>query len=262
MLYFNVLCFLFIRSVISKFYHTKVNDQGEWVLIKVISEVSSVEYKSDSDLLSNNSGQDFSLLDELVNNQNDDEEDWGTMVKGMSFEESKLCYSTPMTKNQDYNKMDSINTLFSNSDLYKTAIDLDMDISSSCNNNFLVDDCKVYQEFLTGRNNSAIDEEDISETEETLTYVANSNAFSNDSYDANNVIDDETVIKNSSYSSIKSNDVTDTDTAHKLKSENISDFSNKSDKIIDNLSSVCLNRTLLDESDYTENLLLTQDKEL
>lgn len=255
---------LFDRYFTGKLYQTKLNDQGEWFLVKAMSETSFDEYKSDSDSLSNHSGQEYSLLEDIVNTvHSDKEEDWNEPM-GMSFGESKLCYSTPMTQNKKINNVylnnvDSFNTIFSNSDLYKTAIDYnncdDMDISSSCNGSLIVDDCNIYQDFVTGHNNSVIIEEDGSETEENLTCVATTHDLSNDCDIVNaNIINDNTVIHNNSNVSLNSN-FSSNDL--KLKTNEI----NEELKENDNQLSVCLNRTLLDENGYTEKLLFTPDKE-
>lgn len=242
-----------------------MNDNGEWLLIKCISEISSDEYNSNSDSLSNNSGQEYGLLEEILNNsKSDKEEDWDGLT-GISIGESKLCYSTPMAKNQEFNNVylnnvDSFNTIFSNSDLYKTAVDYtninDMDISSSCNNSLIIDECNLYQDFLTARNNSIHFEEDISETDKTLTCVTISHGFPNDC-DIAKVItnNDNTVINTSNNISLKNNCTSDISPESKIKNNEI-------DKEQTEMS-ICFNRTLLDESGYTEKLLLTQvsDKE-
>lgn len=255
----TLFIFLFFRYFVSKLYSTEKNEKGEWLLIKCISECSSDEYISDSDSSSNRSGQEYSLLEDSVNNQS--EENCSTV--GMSFGNSKLCYSTPMNRNQGIhsNNVDSFNTIFSNSDLYKTALDFnkskdceDMEISSSCNSSLIVNDCKIYQDFIQGRNNSTTDE-DISGTEETLKSIATSHEYFNDNDKAN----DNTVIQNGSNVSLNNN----SSSVNESKTENI-DFSNNviiEEIEIGNQSSVCLNRTLLDESGYTENLLSTPDKE-
>lgn len=244
-----------------------MNEFGEWLLIKPVSEVSLDEYRLNSDSLSNHSGLEYSLLEDEVINHDDKKEDWNASAD-ISFGESKLCYSTPMTKNQDnyLNSVDySFNTVFSNSDLYKTAVDhnksdedMDMDISSCCNGSISVDDCEVYQDFLIGRNNS-VNEEDISETEKTLMCIVDIHEFSDDSCKSiNNVINDNTVIQNNMPLASDCS----VDTVHMLKLKTNGDFSNnvspnESSKVIDE---VCLNRTLLDDNNYTENLLSTNDK--
>lgn len=250
-------------------FETKINDQGEWFLIKVLSISSLDEYISESDSYSNPNVQDYSLLDDVANYQNEDQEDLGTSV-AMSFCESDICFSTPMTKNKDLNpyttEVDSSNTVFTDSDMYKTAVEydkyenMDMEVSSSCNGSLIIDDCSVYQDFVTGRNNSTAAEEDIMEA--TLT-VGNGNALYNDSDKANdNLIHDNTVIENSRNLPLKSNQ--GLNSIPKLKSNN--DFSNivipEEENVLDNQPTVFLNRTLLDESGFMEHLLSTPDKEL
>lgn len=241
-----------------------MNDNGEWLMIKYISETDSDVYnKSDSDSLSNNSEPEYSLLEEEVQHSNrvlnkseSEEENWDEL-RGMSIGESKLCYSTPMTKNQElnnvhFNNHNSFNTVLSNSDMYKTAIDYnncDMDISSSCNNSLNVNECNFYKDFLTGRNTSTF-EEDISETEKTLTCVTTSHDFSN--CDIENANINNTVV-NTSNISLKRNCSSDNCHESKLKGKEINEEQPE--------MSICFNRTLLDESGYTEKLLLTSDKE-
>ncbi|XP_026823009.1 small RNA 2'-O-methyltransferase isoform X1 [Rhopalosiphum maidis] len=251
-----------LEDVINKVYFTTKNNHGDWLLIKAVPGFSSDEYESDSESSSNNSGQEYNLLENTVNIDNDNE-DWNVSTV-ISSDKSKLCYSTPMTKNSEFksffSNVDSFNTVHSNSDLYKTAVDYnksedteDMEISSSCNGSIIVEDCKVYQDFRKGRNSSVINEEDINETENTLTCVIKSHEFSNDDNKLNgNTVNDNTIIQNNSNISLKINCNSDT---HKLESNN-------SDEEIDDQLTVCFNRTLLDENDYTENLLLTSDKEL
>lgn len=243
------------RNVIGKMYETKLNEHGEWLLIKPISEISLEEYILNSSVGSNQSGQEDSLLEDEVNNH-DDKGDWNVSAD-MHFSESKLCYSTPMTKNQGnyFNSVDNSNTVFSNSGLYKTAVDhsrsenVDMDISSSCSGNINVDDCEVYQDFVVGRNNS-MNEEDISGIEKTL--ICDIHGFSDDSCKTNNnIINDNTVIQNDILS-LKNN--CNVDIVNKLKLKNDND---SNDEIQEQM---CLNRTLLDESGYTENLLSTPNK--
>jgi len=242
-------------------------------LIIAIPGFSSDEHESvsDSDSSSNDSGQEYNLLDNTVNIDNYNE-DWNASdIIGSDV--SKLCYSTPMTKDPELklflNNVDSFSTVQSNSVLYKTAIDYnnkdeDMEISSSCNGSIIVDDCKVYHDFRAGRNNFDINEEDINETENTLTCIENSHEFSNDVDKINdNIINDDTIIQNNSNISLKVNG--SSDIAHKLKSNNSEEVCitiNDAEKEIDKSLTVCLNRTLLDESGYTENLLSTSDKEL
>jgi len=300
----------------------------------MLSGSSSDENESDSDSLSNNSGQVYNLLENTVNLDNDNE-DWNASAV-LSSDKSKLCYSTPMVRDPEFkyysNNVDSFSTVHSNSDLYKTAVDYnksenteDMEISSSCNSSIvehcqdfrtgqnnsvineedinetentltsvanshefsndanklnyhfsdmeisssfngsiIVEDCTVYQDFKSGRNNSVIDEEDINETENTLTCVANNHEFSNDGDKLNaKVINDDTVNKNNSNISLELK--CSSDTTHQFKSNNPNEICITNDdglNEIDNQISVCLNRTLLDENGYMENLLSTSDNEL
>ncbi|XP_022176690.1 small RNA 2'-O-methyltransferase isoform X1 [Myzus persicae] len=328
-----------LEDVARKLYYTTKNDRGEWLLITASSEFGSVEYESDSDSLSNISGQEYNLLENTVN-LDDDNEDWNASVV-LSSDKSKLCYSTPMTRDPELkyyaNNMDSFSTVHSNSDLYKTAVDYnkskdtdnmemssscnssidedcnvyhgfrtgqnnsvineedinetentltgdanshalsndgdklnyhctdDMEISSSYNGSIIVEDCTVYRDFKSGRNNSVTKEEDINETENTLTCVANSYSFSNDDDKLNdNIINDNTIIKNNgNILSLKLK--CSSDSARKFKSNNPDEtYITTKDGVneIDNQPTVCLNRTLLDESGYTENLLSTSDNEL
>lgn len=260
---------MFDRNIVNRRYETKKNDCGEWVLIKHLSEFSSDEYMSDVDSYSNQSAQEYSLLDEFETDHHYDKVEWNTHVES-SFGESKLCFSTPMTKNQDSNIYFSDKdifdtTIFTNSDLYNTAIDynrsehLDMEISSSCNGSFIVDDCNVYQDFISGRNNSSIEDEDI--TEKTLTGVVNDNDLNrdNDKANGNVLIRDNTVLENDSQLLPKN----DTNGTH--ESQTIKDFSTDTVSVecqeLDNQPTVFFNRTLLDESGFMENLLSTPDKE-
>jgi len=171
------------RDIADILYSTKENDQGQWLLLTSNSNYSSDEYRSDSDLSSNISGQEDNIHNHTI------EDDWDAL-EGMSFGNSNNCLSTPMNKNQEdiyFKNVNSSNTVFSNSDLYNTAIDYnksvgneDMDISSSCNSSIIVNDCEDYKEFVLGRNNSAI-YENINDTGDTCTNITNSNEFSNDS---------------------------------------------------------------------------------
>jgi len=109
---------------------------------------------------------------------------------------------------------------------------------------------------------SVRNEEDINETENTLTFVTNSHEFSNDDKLNDNIINDDTSINNNSNISLKLK--CSSNTAHQFKSNNpdeicitINDRVNEND---DKLT-VCLNRTLLDENGYTEKLLSTSDNE-
>ncbi|CAI6352272.1 unnamed protein product [Macrosiphum euphorbiae] len=177
-----------LEDIVNKLYYTKKNDHGEWLLIKALPGFSSDEYESDSDSYSNNSGQEYNLLENTVNLDNDIE-DWNSSAV-LSSDKSKLCYSTPMTRDPELkyysNSVDSFSTVHSNSGLYKTAVDYnktedteDMVMSFSCNSS-IVEDCNVYQDFKTGQNNSVINGEDVNETENTLTCVANNHKLSND----------------------------------------------------------------------------------
>lgn len=271
------------RSYVSKLYHTEKNENGEWLLLRTRSVSSSDENISDSDSMSNHSGQEYSLLEDSSNNQHYEEEDWNSSV-GMHFGDSKLCYSTPMNKNEGVylSNAESFNTVVSNSELYKTAVDhiksnessmeissscngsfaddhnksdKDMEISSSCNGSLVIDDCKVYQDFALGRNSIG---EDISEIEETVTCVTNESSKNSDE------VNDNTIVYNSSNTFLKSD--CNSDMTHEIKSQNCDNFSDdtikKDCEEIDNQSSVCLNRTLLDESGFTENLLSTPNNTL
>lgn len=259
---FKCIYILLNRSYVSKLYDTEKNEQNEWLLIRAKSEYNSSEYTSDSDSSSNHSGH-YTLLEEgsANNHHYEAQEDWSSST-GMNFGDSQLFYSTPMNMNQGkhLNNEDSFNT-FSNSDLYKTAFDYksdeDMEISSSCNGSIIVDKCNVYQEFVLGRNNSG---EDISKADETLTSIVTSCDLSK--IGNNNMIDDDTVIQNSSNISLNSD--CNSATTHEITSVNCASLSveiikSEGKEIVDQ-SSVCLNRTLLDENDYTENLLSTPDK--
>lgn len=253
--------FLIDRKFASKLFYTKKNDQGELVLLTDALEFSSDEYKSDSDSYSNHSGQ-YSLLENTEEcHRNDSNE-----AINLSFSESRLCYSTPMTNNQNpnayFSNIDSFNTVCSSSDLYKTAVDHDsscnedMEISSSCNGSIVVDNCKMYQDFLTGRNSSH--EEDIKETEETLTYESNCD---DDIENGNALNDNTTVIQKSSNISLKRSYTSDT--AQEPKSKHCNDFSNfNEEKIEFEQPSVFLHRSLLDENGFTEKLLSIPDNEL
>ncbi|XP_025193447.1 small RNA 2'-O-methyltransferase isoform X1 [Melanaphis sacchari] len=255
-----------LEDIVNKVYLTTKNDHGEWFMIKEKPEFSSDEYESDSDSSSNNSGQEYSLLENTANVDNDDE-DWNAIINS---EKTKLCFSTPMTKNLELKsdiQVDSFSTVLSNSDLYKTAVDYikneDMEISSSCNGSIIVEDCTVYQDFKTGRNNSVINEEDIDETENTLTYSSKSHESFNDGDKFNdNIVNDNTFVQNNSNISLKEN--CSSNTTLKLNPDNPDEICipvNDKENEIDYQLTVCLNRTLLDENGYTENLL-TSDKEL
>lgn len=217
-------------------------------------EVNLEEYRSNSDSLSNHSGQEYSLLEDDVNSY-DEKGDDCNMPREMCFRESKLCYSTPMVKNEDdLNSVDSFNTFCSTSDLFKTAISgnesevVDMDISSCCNDSNNIDDCKVYEDFVMGRNNS-MNEEDINGIEKTVC-VVDICEFSDDrSQMNNNVINDNTIVQNDL--NLTSN--CSVDNGHKFKNEAVHESSEVTDQ-------ECSNRTLLDESGYTENLLCTPEK--
>lgn len=252
------------RNYVCKLYHTEKNEQNEWLLIRAKSEYSSDEYKSDSDSSSNNSGQYTLLENDNENNYHYEVEDWSSST-GMNFGDSQLYYSTPMNMNQRkcLNNVDSFNTMFSNSDMYKTAFDYksgeDMEISSSCNGSFVEDNCSNYQEFVLGRSNST---EDISKTDETLTTSIITNCELSKIQAKSNTIDDDTVINNNSNVSLKSD--CNSAIAHELTSVNCVSLSvgniKNEGKETDDQSSLCLNRTLLDENNYTENLLSTPDK--
>jgi hypothetical protein len=204
------------RKFANKLYCIKKNDQGELVLLTDAFESSSDEYKSDTDSYSNHSGQ-YSLLENTEEWDNNKDIDLNETVN-LSFSESRHCYSTPMTNNQKpnvyFSNIDSFSTVCSSSDLYKTAADHDMscnedmEITSSSNGSIVVDNCKMYQEFLTGRFSSTIDEEDIKETEKTLT--CESNCDDNDIENGNALNDNTIVIQNSSNSSLKKSYTTDT----------------------------------------------------
>jgi len=181
-------------------------------LIKALPGFSSDEYESDSDSdsFSNNSGQEYNLLENTVNLDNDFE-NWNESAV-LSSDKSKLCYSTPMTRDPELkyysNNVDSFSTVHSNSGLYKTAVDYnktedteDMVMSSSCNSS-IVEDCNVYQDFKTGQNNSVINEEDVNETENTLTCITNSHKLSNDGDKLNHNYTDDMEISSSFNGSI------------------------------------------------------------
>lgn len=254
------------RSYACTLYHTEKNEQNEWLLIRAKSEYDSEEYKSDSDSSSNNSGQYTLLENDNVNNHHYEvEEDWSSSTS-MNVGDSQLYYSTPMNMNQGkcLNNVDSFNTMFSNSDLYKTAFDYnksdeDMDISSSCNGSIVEDSCNNYQEFVLGRSNST---EDISKTDETLTTSIITSCELSEIKVNNNIIDDDTVIQNSSNISLKSD--CNSATAHEITSVNCVSLSvgiiKSEGKETNDQSSPCLNRTVLDENNYTENLLSTPNK--
>ena len=171
-------------------------------------------------------------------------------------------------------------------------------MSFSCNSS-IVEDCNVYQDFKTGQNNSVINGEDVNETENTLTCVANNHKLSNDgdklnhnytgdmeissSYNGSIIVEDcivyqdfksgrnisvrneedindNTIIKNNSNISLKLK--CGSDTAHQFKSNNPDEICitiNDGANEIDDQLTVCLNRTLLDENGYTEMLLSTSD---
>lgn len=257
------------RSYICKIYHTEINKNGEWIMIKAIPEYSSDGSKSDSDSDSNHSGgQEYSLLNDSENSQHY-ENDWSSSA-GMHFGDSRLYYSTPMTKSQGIHSSnaESFNTVFSNSELYQTAVDYnksneDMDISSSCNGSLAIDDCKVYHDFASGRSSSG---EDISKTEETLTCVSNSHETSKNSNDEvnDNINDDTTIVENSSNKSLKNECSFDAVDQNKYQiGENVSNGTIIKDcEEIDSQTSLFMNRTLLDESGYTEYLLSTPNKTL
>ncbi|KAL4130769.1 hypothetical protein QTP88_008158 [Uroleucon formosanum] len=322
--------------IVNTIYDTKKNDHGEWLLVRALSGFSSDEYESDSNSFSSNSEQEYNLLENTVNLANDTE-DWNASAV-LSTDKSKLCYSTPMTRDPEIkyysNNVDSFSTVHSNSGLYKTAVDYnktedtddmvmssscnssivedcnvhqdfkteqnnsvikeedvnetentltcvanshkfpndgdklnhnytDMEISSSYNGSIIVEDCIVYQDFKSGRNNSLRNEEDINETENTLVCVTNSHEFSNNDKLNDNIINDNTIIKNNSNISLKLK--CSSDTAHQLKSNNPDEICitiNDGVNEIDDQLTVCLHRSLLDENGYTEKLLSTSDNEL
>lgn len=254
------------RSYVCKLYHTEMNEQNEWLLIRAKSEYSSEEYKSDSDSSSNYSGH-YTLMDDYNENNHHYgvEEEWSSST-GMHFGDPQLYYSTPMNMNQGkcLNNVNSFDTTFSNSDLYKTAFDYnksgeDMEISYSCNGSIVEDNCNNYEEFVLGRSNST---EDISKTDETLTTSVITNCELSKIKVNNNIIDDDTVTQNSSDISLKSD--CNSAAAHELPSVNCVSLSvgiiKSEGEENDDQSSPCLNRTLLDENNYTENLLSMPDK--
>lgn len=263
---FNVFFIVFNRNIASKLYQTKKNESGEWFLVRASSVLDSDEDMSDSNSFSDFSEQEYNLLENTAEDPND-EEDWSPS-NGMSFGESKFCYSTPMTKNIDHNiyinNVDSFNTVFSNSDLYKTAVDYikseesqEMEISSSFNGSINVGECKLYEDFIEGRNNSVINEE----VENTLMCDSKSHEFSIDDDQVNgNIINDDTVIQNISDISLKSD--FSSGTTHEFYSKNKDNLSidtiDEKDEKSDDQVSICLNRTLLDESGYTEKILNTE----
>jgi len=92
-----------------------------------------------------------------------------------------------------------------------------MEISSSYNGSIIVEDCKVYQDFRTGRNNSIINAKDINETENTLTCITKNHEFYNDVDELNsNIVNGNTIIQNNSNIYLKVN--CSSDTTHKLNS--------------------------------------------
>lgn len=257
---------MFDRKIAGKLYQIKKNEIGEMFLVRASSELNSDEYIADSDSFSDLSEQEYNLIENTANESND-EEGWSPS-NGMSFGESKFCYSTPMTKNIEHtiykNTVDSfVDTVFSNSDLYKTAVDYiksedvkDEEISSSFNGSINVGECKLYENFIEGRNNSVINKEDINEIENTLMYNLDSHEISIDDDKVNgNIIYENTVIQNISDTSLKSN--FSSDTTHEFHYKNDNDTIDEEDKESDDQVSVFLNRTLLDESGYTEKILNT-----
>lgn len=202
----------------SKAYCTKKNEAGEWLLINYTSDASSEENKSDSHSFSNHSGQEYSLLEDLSNKHNYEEEDWNESENKsihIGFGESKLCFSTPMIKTQQsnvcLNNIDNSITEFSSSDLYKTATEFskseymdkdDIEISSSFNSSIIIDECKVYNDFVRGRNSSTFYDENVA----------------ND-----NLINDNTVTQNFSEISICETESDDMEISSSFTSNNIID---------------------------------------
>lgn len=211
---------MFTRDFVSKLYFTKKNKDGEWLLTNTPTlDVSSDEYRSDTYSLSNHSGQEYNLSEDFVNNHNFEEEDWnesGNKSIDMGFDQLKHCYSTPMNKNHQHNvhlnnKVSSI-TEISSLDLYKTATEFskseyvdadDMEISSSFNSSIIIDECKVYNDFVKGRNSSTLNDEDVAHdniiNDNTVTQntnnISSSETESDDmeissSFNSSNIIDD------------------------------------------------------------------------
>lgn len=259
----NYFFIVFGRNIAGKLYYIKKNEMGERLLVRASSELDSDDNIADSDSFSDLSEQEYNLIENTANDSND-EVDWSPS-NGMSFGDPKFCYSTPMTKNIEHNNhvnnVDSFNTVFSNSDLYKTAVDYtkneeinDVEISSSFNGSINIGECKLYENFIEGRNYSVINNEDIIETENTLTCDLDSHELPIDGDKVNgNIIYDNTVIQNISDTSLKSN--FSSDTKHEFYNENHNDSIDEENKESDDEVSVFLNRTLLDESGYTEKIL-------
>lgn len=238
------------------------------MLVRASSDVISSDNRSDLDSFSDFSGQEYSLLDNTEHSYND-EEDWSP-TNGMSFGGSTFCYSTPMATNLEpniynyVNNVDSFNTVFSNSDLYKTAVDYnkdeenkDVEISSSLNGTIDISECNLYENFIDGRSNSTIDEDGIIELEKTLMYASNSHAFSIDNDKANgNTINDNTILqKNISF--ISNNSSSTNEPCFKNDKSLTNNTVDEEDEENDNQVSDFANRTLLDESGYTESILNT-----
>ncbi|VVC26521.1 Hypothetical protein CINCED_3A017042 [Cinara cedri] len=264
-------CMKELQYIISKEYYTTTNKAGEWIMITNLNGTSIQIYNSDSDSSSDTSEEENWLLDNNVKEVEEEEEEWNLPLN-VGTSNSQLFYSTPMAKDKhlDVQFLNSLNdtytksnnsTASSNSDFFTTAIDNndtnneDMDISSSCNGSVLIKNCNIYQDFVSGRNDLTIKNEDISETDEE-TFICNANY--NDTNKVNEEINKKnSFIQNSTNVFLKSN--CGSDIAHGLTSKIVGNFSSDDIKEPD---LVCSNRILLDENNDTENLLSSLGKEI
>lgn len=167
--------------LVGKLYHTKKNEHGEWLLIISLSELNSfVQYS-----LSNHSGVYSLLEDRETDNDNcDDSYECGSSV--FTTDTEYFGESKQIKIHKGYsNHIDSFNSVDSNLDLVRTVVDydknkiIDIDISSSPNSSIIVDDCKVYEDFVVSRKNSGMHEEDINETRKSLANIVNSQMHNN-----------------------------------------------------------------------------------
>ncbi|XP_050521777.1 small RNA 2'-O-methyltransferase [Daktulosphaira vitifoliae] len=158
-----------LQIIISKYYEIKKNDFNEWILVKPISNTYS-DYNStevDDDISQNS--LDYYPTDNDINSKDEyceEEEEWNSS-NSINFGNPDLCFSTPMIKHLSSNNCIKSNQnhyddKFSNSSIYEIANkekndELDMELSTSCNNSFLIDVCPLYQNV---ENNKSIENED------------------------------------------------------------------------------------------------------
>lgn len=233
------------------------NDQGEYFLVTDAHDISSDEYKSDSDSYSNHSGQ-YSLLENIENIDIDSNEIGNISSSDDDIEISSNHNGSIIVDNcemyQDFIMGHNNSTINNNGD---------MEISSSCNGSIIIDNCKMYQEFVTGRNSSTIGKEDISGTETTLIGTSNCDDIKYfDDVENDNVINDNTTVIQKSINTILKGSSTSS-TALEVKSKQCNNVSNLNEENLEfEQPSVFSHRSLLDVNGFTEKLLSIPDKEL